>query len=78
MIEGGGVGVKGSGFEAKLTTGFAPVGNGGADFAQDGFGRRGFETEPRCSGRCSGDGGLFTQTLCEMERDRLIDRKARR
>lgn len=45
MIEGGGIGVEGRGFDAELAAGFAPADDGGEDFAQDSFGCGGFEAE---------------------------------
>ena len=57
MLEGGGVGVEGGGFEAELSAGLSPAGHGGKDFAEDRFCRGGFEAEARRSGQRSGDGG---------------------
>ena len=45
MFESAGIRIKCGGFEAELAAGLVPVGDGGEDFAQDGFGGGSFEAE---------------------------------
>ncbi len=58
VLEGRSVGVKRGGFDAELFANFAPAGDGGCDFGEDGFGVLGLESKTGGGGERSGDGGL--------------------
>ena len=58
VLKSAGVGTERGGVETDPAAGHAPVGHGGKDLAQDGFGVRGLEPKARGDFQGAGNGGF--------------------